>query len=238
MARKRITKKPERVRFLKEIHNLILESAGVQTAMEHRDEYRMNTKAGPLSISFGTCDDSPATVFTRFDFAIVGEALVGASVPSGKHNFHFIPGVTCDAALDEMRQFFERIKPTTLDHFMDQTSIVPQAVVVTVLEEQGTCGDYRTRGRLRMTDPHYMHGQGHHDFEAAVAWFTTHCEQRLVQLWDINPRMRQKLSSDSGRDIAYAFVIHWLDAYLDCPPKYRKAHPNWEAPYNYDPMAA
>ena len=240
MARKQITKKPERERFKREIVKLIVEWGGIATDEEH-GEYRMNTKAGPLSLHACLDDDydSPCTVFGRFDFALVGSALVGASVPSGKHNFHFSPGVTCDDAIGELRRFFERVKPTTVDHFADQTSLVPVAVVSTVLEEHGINDLRGTRGRLRMTDPLYMHGNpDHKDFNQAVAWFADHCEQRLIQLWDTNPRIRQKLASESGCDVAYAFVAHWLDAYLDCPPKYRDKHPNWETKYNYESMVA
>ena len=241
MARKQITKKPERERFKREIVKLIVEWGGIATDEEH-GEYRMNTKAGPLSLHACLDDDydSPCTVFGRFDFALVGSALVGASVPSGKHNFHFSPGVTCDDAIDELRRFFERVKPTTLDHFADQTSLVPQAVVETVLEEKGVLPFRRGSSIcLRMSDPLYMYTHpDKKDFEQAVAWFTLHCEQRLIQLWDTNPRIRQKLASESGRDIAYTFVAHWLDAYLDSPPKYRKKHPNWSTKYNYESMVA
>jgi len=236
VARKHITRKADRLRFDREIRKMIVEFGGVATD-EHRGEYRMNTKAGPLSIHVYECSDSPGWVHTRFDHALVGEALFGASVPSGKWNHHFAAGETCDDALDCMRASFERIQPTSLETFVDETSIVPQAVVETVLEERGIVNEYGCIGRLRMTDPIYC-GEGRLDFKAAVAWFTTHCEQRLVQLWDINPRIQWRFGSESGRDIAYAFVHHWLDAYLDSPPKYREKHPGWPAVYNCDPMVA
>jgi hypothetical protein len=237
MARKRITKKPDRLRFDREIRKLISDVGGVHVGENSAYEYRMNTKAGPLSIHIHECVDSPGSVMTRFDHALVGESLVGASVPSGKWNHHFSTGETCDDALDYMRIGFERIQPTSLDAFMDETAIVPQAVVETALAERGIVNEYGCRGRLRMTDPIYC-GEDRLDFKAAVAWFTKHCEQRLVQLWDINPRIQRQLASDSGRDIAYAFVHHWLDAYLDSSPKYREKHPNWDTAYNYEPMVA
>ena len=238
----RITKKPERERFKLEVVKLIVDHGGIATD-EEKGEYRMNTKAGPQSLhvcldDHGIKQNSPCCVFTRFDFSFVAASLCGAAEISGKFNFHFSAGVTCDTAINEIKCHFESMKATTLDEFMDQTSIVPQAVVTTILEEQGATPDYRTRNHHRMIDPAYMHDQGHHDYKAAVAWFTAHCEQRLVQLWDINPSIRQKLSSETGRDIAHAFVSHWLCAYLDSPPKYRKAHQNWKLAYDYKSMAA
>lgn len=236
MPRKPITRKPERERFKREVVKLILRY-GIQRPNGAPNEFRMNSKAGPLDVSvsqFG-CDDSPATVFTRFDFAIQGESLCGASVPSGKHNFHFSPGTSCDDALEMLERHFERIQPTSLDEFMDNTALVPRAIVETVLEEKAITMDHRTRMHHRMYDPPYM-GQDGLDYEAAVAWFTEHCENRLVYLYDSNPRIRATMDRD-GRDVAYTFVHHWLDAYLDCPPKYREQHPPLRTPNN-EPVQA
>ena len=245
MAGKHITKKSERERFKREVVKLTVEHGGIPTN-EERGEYRMRTKAGPLSIHIclndhGIRQTSPCTVFTRFDHALHGQPF-GGSVPSGKCNFHFSPGVTCDDALAEVRNYYERIKPTSLDEFMDTTALVPRAIVETVLQERGivphTSPFFRTTGQQRMADPLYMHSNpDEKDFDAAVEWFTVHCEERFILLWDLNS-CSDKLASASGRDIAYVFVNHWLDAYLDNPPKYRKSHPNWQTPYNYEPMVA
>jgi len=232
MARKRITRKPERERFDREVRRMLVEEFGaVDQGDDAYHKYRMITKAGPLGISIHEGVESPGNVMTRFDFAIQGEALVGASVPSGKWNYHFSPGVSCDEALQTIRVSFERIQATTLEHFMDTTSIVPQAIVETVLQERAIVDEVGCRGRLRMVDPPYMSAEmGRLEFVGNVAWFTHHCEERLVTLWDSNPHIRRKLlktRSESGLDTAYAFIHHWLDAFIENKPDYRKEHPLW-----------
>jgi len=238
MPRHKITPKPERERFKREVVKLLAELGAIAI---NEAEYRMNTKAGPLSIDvdLGNDSHSPCSVFTRFDYALTAQALVGASVPSGKYNFHFSSGTTCNAALDEIRSCLSRIKPTTLEQFRDETSIMPGVVAKTVLEERGILPQGASQQSYRMEDPAWnFHNETYKDFAAGVQWFIAHCEQRIVQLWDINPLFHKKLAGKSGLDITYAFVAHWLEAYLDNPPQYRKRHPNWDAPSNLEPMAA
>jgi hypothetical protein len=236
MPRRKITKKAERERFDREVRKMIVEEFGAVETPDKMYQYRMNTKAGPLCISVHDGHECPGCVMTRFDFAHQGEAMVGATVPSGKWNHHFRTGTSCNDALEYIREQFERLRPTTLDQFMDATSIVPCAVVETVLQERGISDLIGTRGRLSMVDPPYMSEEmGRLEFAGNVAWFTQHCEERLISLWDSNPHIRVKLQSDSGLDTVYAFVHHWLDAFVECLPDYRKKHPLW-APLVLEPM--
>jgi len=227
MARQHITKKPDRLRFDREVRKMLVEEFGAVETPDGMYSYRMNTKAGPLGISIHEGVDSPGNVMTRFDFAHQGNAMVSATVPSGKWNHHFQPGTSCDDALEYLRGQFERLRPTSLDQFMDVTALVPQAIVETALLERGI-GRHTCRERLVMTDPPYMSAEmGRLECEGNVAWFTRHCEERLVSLWDSNPHIRTRLQSESGRDTAYAFVHHWLDAFVESLPDYRKKHPLW-----------
>ena len=215
-----MTKKAEQ--FVRRARKMLLEEFGAfETPKTH--QLRLVTKAGPLNVTFHDNGD----VMTYFDFAIQGEAMVSASVPSGKWNHHSHLTGTVKDAMDYIRSQFERLRPTSLDQFMDVTSIVPCAVVETVLRERKIV-DMVYSGKDRLVDPAYMsEDMGRLDFQGNVAWFTRHCEERLVALWDSNPHIRCKLEGDSGLDTVYAFVHHWLDAFIECLPVYRKKHPLW-----------
>jgi len=225
----KITKKPDRIKFFNEVREVLVNDFGAIGTHEdeYRVEYRMNTKAGPLDITIHKRDinegKSPCTIFTRFDYALKGEELVGASVPSGKWNHHFETGTPPNLALNNIVYHFSRLMPTSLDVFMDETSLVPQAVLEGALEERNQ------RELRRLVDPPYM-GQDGFGRTQAIDWLISHCEERFIYLYDSNANISQQLRDDSGRDVAYAFVHHWLDAYLDCPPDYRKKHPLLRTP--------
>lgn len=225
MARNK-TKKPERDRFVKEAFNLIIELGGVEVKAPHRNDLdkemhaccAMDTKFGPLeylSLS-GNTTEGPGCCMTRFRYAVVAHNNTNCNEHSGKWNHHYFSEWTTDKALADLRRRLENVLPTTTEEFADQTSIVMQAVVETVLQErnlyhQGLC------------DPPYAFGCGNglqHD--ESVAWFAAHAERRIRFLYDTNARIHNAIESGQGLETVYMFVDHWLDAYLDDQPNYRK----------------
>lgn len=234
---KRLTQKAERARCIRNMVKMIqsgeFQVVKLEGDKDGENDFRMNTKAGPLFI---TVYDN--WVHTRFDYAQVGEKFVGASVPSGKWNHHFPNDWSADDAVVYMRAEFRKIKPTTLEKFQDDTALLPHVIAETAMREAGVYPWVsRSKSCSRMVDPAWACQRPDvKDYEGAVKWFSDHCAERLIQLWDMNQHFRKRLESATGRDVAYAFVHHWLDAYLDCPPKYRDAH-SWQVK-NYDPMPA
>ena len=77
-----MTKKAEQ--FIRRARKMLLEEFGAVETPDGVYQLRLGTKAGPLNVTFHDNGD----VMTRFDFAIQGEAMVSASVPSGKWNHH------------------------------------------------------------------------------------------------------------------------------------------------------
>jgi hypothetical protein len=226
--RKEITPKKERDRFDREVRKMLVEEFGAIEPDGAAYQYRLNTKAGPLDVSIHEGIDSPGNVMTRFEFPLPGQEWVGASVPSGKWNFHWPPGADCDESLDTLRRQLDCIRPTSLEDFAQATwSFIPQAIVGGVLQERGIIEG--TGSALPMSDPLYMFAEPNSGlrFAAAVEWFTDHCTQQLIALFDMNRCIRRLLEGDSGAEVASGFVHQWLDGYLDSPPKYRKAHPNF-----------
>jgi hypothetical protein len=217
-------KKSERNRFVKEATALIQRYGGEIGEEIHRNSVdndlrsslTMHTRFGPLDLNVTTnSTEGPGTVFARFKYARLAKQGAGASYPSGKWNHHYFGDFTVEQALDDIEDQLKLIQPTALEEFMDETSLVPRAVVETLFAE-------RSVGQF--VDPPYMGTNGLNANEA-LQWFVAHVEQRIVFLYDNNLRLRIRLQSDSGRDVLYAFVDHWIDAYVECPPDYRKRHP-------------
>jgi hypothetical protein len=181
--------------------------------------FHLDTKYGLLRLHVDEHDqhEGPGTVFACFENATAASTIVSNRF-SGKWNLHYFDGWTVEAALKDLEAKLRRVLPTSLDGFMTQTSIVPIAVVETVLEE-------RAERQHFMSDPVYVPADRRMDHSQAAAWFFSHVERRAILLYDINRQLHKLLRSENGRDVLYAFVHHWLDAYLLDPIRYRKEHP-------------
>lgn len=181
--------------------------------------FHLDTKYGLLRLHIDEHDqhEGPGTVFTCFENATAASEI-GGNRFSGKWNHHYFAGWTVEAALGDLEKNLHRVLPTSLDEFVTATSIIPIAVVETVLEE-------RTGRPHFMADPLYVPADRRMDHSQAAAWFVAHVERRFVLLNDTNRQLHKLLRSENGRDVLYAFVHHWLDAYLLDPIRYRKEHP-------------
>jgi len=192
-------------KFQKQATALIQEHGG-----EHveDDRWEMWTKFGPLTLH--VWEDA---VMTRFEFPKVAFPRTGCNRYSGKWNFHY-SGNEVETAINDFSFHLDKVEAKSVDKFVDATSLVPDVISDTVIQESEA--DFQ--------DPPYMGDRGL-SHEDAKVWLGLHCTQRLIFLYENNSRIREQLESDSGRDVAYAFVEHWLMAYLDSPPKYRERKP-------------
>jgi len=185
-------------------------------------EFALDSKFGPLRLSVyerTTDSGGPGDVMTRFEFARLAAPSTGCNPHSGKWNHHFFSPWTADDALEDVAQRLKQVQPTSLEDFVGETSLLPGLIA------QAVIADRYSRGN-ELCDPAYAFaGGGGLDHDASVAWFVSHVERRTVFLWDVNPRIRDILRGDSGRDVLYAFVGHWLDAYADNQPEYRRKRP-------------
>ena len=84
---------------------------------------------------------------------------------------------------------------------ISSTGILPSVVAETVLNQNGI--DCKT-----------IDGQ----------WFVRHVETRTNHCYTHNATFRKSLNKDKGRDILYAFVQHWLDAFQNDPEQYVRRH--------------
>jgi len=168
-------------------------------------EWMLDTKFGPLHLSVN--DDS---VMTRFDFPKVAHPETACNPYSGKWNHHYLRGCTPKQALADLDARLKRIKPTSPDELADATNLVPDAIIRTVIQERG----------VNLSDPPYAPELNH---GAALQWFVGHVVRRLIFLFDTDPPFTRLLKSDGGRDALYAFVSHWLDAYLNNPLNFRRS---------------
>lgn len=225
----RMMAKAKRKKFVNDVRDYLLSIGAVMTKNNPNDEHNIhdglpdyeftyNSKYGELRLHVlprTSGQAGPGDVMTRFHFAKMANPHTGCNPFSGKWNHHYFDGYSEKSALDAFKASMERVAPTPLDDFMDETAIVPRAVAETVVGERG----------VMLVDPLYA-GENGLNHEQAKAWFIEHVERRTVMLWDNNKRFRKILESDgdNGRDTLYAFVEHWLDAYLDSPLDYRKEH--------------
>lgn len=181
--------------------------------------FHLDTKYGLLRLHISEHDqqEGPGTVFGCFENATAA-TRINCNPHSGKWNFHYFGSWTVEAALGDLEKNLRRVLPTSLDDFIIQTSLVPVAVVETVLQERAE------RPNL-MADPLYVPADRRLDHSQAADWFVAHVERRVVLLNDTNRQLHKLLRSENGRDVLYGFVHHWLDAYVFDPVRYRKEHP-------------
>lgn len=222
--------KRDRQRFANRARDIILAKGARQThqhtTAENRTHYEFeyDSKFGPLRISVYPRDTQaggPGDVMTRFEFPKVAHPATDCNRYSGKWNRHYFDPWTVENALADIERWIALIEPTTLEQFVQATSIVPSAVAETVVAERCHRGN-------ELCDPPYAFAcEKGLDHEASKSWFIAHVERRTIFLWDCNPRIARILGSegDSGRDTLYAFVEHWLDAYQHNQPDYRDKHP-------------
>jgi len=173
-------------------------------------EWKMDTRFGPLRLSV----DGDA-VMTKFDFPHLAHDELGCNPFSGKWNFHYFDSWTVEQAIADLEWRLNIVKPTSLEEFSDATSLLPDVIATTVIEERG----------VNLTDPLYVSVDRFLDHAAATKWFVDHVTQRVVFLYDSNVRLRKLFRSNKGRDALYAFTQHWLDAYVHNPPDFRKKRP-------------
>ena len=222
MAKRRL-RKSERERFTKSVVAMLEARGAVQTeepsTLNDGTSYRleMPTKYGPLAIHVcETISRDPGTVFTRFEYAKLGAGRLGGNEYSGKWNHHFSQDQTVDFALECLEGEFDRILPTPYHFFTEATAILPEVIAKTVIENR----------RCDLIDPPYhFNSEGYCSHEAAVEWFAQHVVQRVIFLYDNNQYIHDFLTDCECPDIVYAFVEHWLDAYIDNPVEYRKRCP-------------
>lgn len=93
---------------------------------------------------------------------------------------------------------------TSTRTFDDATALLPEVIADTVLGERPTL----------------------HVPAETRKWFLRHCDLRLRYLYANNPTWRRKLAGEVGREHAYMFVRHWLDAMLLNQRTYRQRHPH------------
>ena len=225
MARKMA--KAKRKKFVNDVRDYLLSIGAVETKHNPNDvhnihdglpdyEFTYNSKYGELHLHvLPNNTEGPGTVFTRFHFAKLAHPHTSCNPFSGKWNHHYFSEHTPESALEDFKRQMQRVAPTSLDAFMDETSIVPSIIASTVVDER----------QVMLVDPAYAGDKGL-NHEQAKAWFVDHVERRTIMLWDNNKRFRKILASkgNNGRDTLYAFVEHWLDAYLDDPLDYRKKY--------------
>jgi hypothetical protein len=96
----------------------------------------------------------------------------------------------------------EAVRPEELKAFTDQTTLLPHAIIDTVLERAA---------------PSEM-GQGDRK------WFLGNSEERLVKLFNADSRWKSRLKGVRGRDFAYTLINHWLQSYLVNPRRYKQRH--------------
>jgi len=173
-------------------------------------EWKMETRFGPLHLSID--NDS---VMTRFDFPHLAHPELGCNPYSGKWNHHYFNTWTVEQAVADLDEKLTRITPTSLEEFSDATSLLPDVIATTVIDERG----------VDLTDPTYVSPASFLDHDAATRWFIDHATQRTTFLYDNNARLRKLFKTDQGRDALYAFVEHWLDAYIHNPLDYRRKRP-------------
>jgi hypothetical protein len=87
---------------------------------------------------------------------------------------------------------------TRLEQFEDETNILPKLVVKLCMEEAGLSKKYHS-------------------------WFAHHAVTRLLFMYTF-PKWQKKFRQESGRDLVYNFVNHWIKAYKQDKDFYVKQH--------------
>lgn len=96
--------------------------------------------------------------------------------------------------------------PTGKTIFEDKTSLLPEVVARTVLDEMQQKG-------------HVLPSKEQQD------WFIKHADVWTRYLHANNSMWKRKLESESGRGRLYLFVGHWAEAFLMDPVGYFEKHP-------------
>lgn len=217
----------ERRRFVTAASSLIEKHGGTPSRPPFQNgitgglhtEFTLNSKFGPLRLSVyerTTDSGGPGDVMTRFEFSRLTSLSTGCNPYTGKWNHHYFSPWTTDDALADIERWLKQIQPTSLEAFAEATSLLPGVIAQTVITER--C----PRGTELCDPPYAFAGDEGLEHEASAAWFISHVERRTIFLWDVNPRIQDILRSDAGRDVLNAFVNHWLDAYMNNQPEYRR----------------
>lgn len=78
-----------------------------------------------------------------------------------------------------------------MNEFDKRTALLPALIAQTVIDSR---------------QPHSLS-------EAQQQFFCDFCDRRIRHLYKVNRKWRRQCNAD-GRQLCYAFVNHWLDAYL------------------------
>ncbi len=225
----RMMAKAKRKQFVKVIRDYLLSIGAVETKADLNNkhsiygdfpsyEFVYDSKCGTLHLAVharGSYKGSsgPGDVMSRFALPKMAHRHVNCNPHSGKWNHQYFENCTIEEALENFKSEMEKITPTTLEDFVQKTSLVPNIIAGIVVENRNT----------KMDDPLYV-VQNRLCHDEAREWFIKYVERQAVFLWDNNKTFRKSCSyiGNSGLDTLYAFVEYWLDNYLDDPVEYRK----------------
>ena len=96
-----------------------------------------------------------------------------------------------------------------LKEFADKTSIVPEILVETALEERGRANPALEDIDGKLTEK-----------------FAEHAAQWIVWFYENNDQWKEKVDSDGseGLNWVYMWVSHWIDSFIKNPEKYLDEH--------------